>query len=469
MLANRPLTQGEGTIAESLARFVGDLRPSSIPSEVLGRAKYLILDAVGIAYASSTYEFARCTLSALTDLGSGDSDVIGFAQKLGLRDAVLMNGVLVHGLDYDDTHLIGVVHATASCFPCALGVAAHLGRSGRDLLAAYVAGMEVAARVGAVAKGELNQIGFHPTGVVAAFAASLIAGRLHGLDPHQLAMAQGIVLSMASGTREYSTDSAWTKRLHPGWAGAAGITAAALAKRGFVGPRAAYEGRFGLFATHLGAAAKSCDLGAATAGLGTQWELMGVAVKPFPACQLSIACIDAAIALGSKHQIDPRNVARIRALVPQHAVKIVCEPVEARRRPTSGYAAQFSIQYAVACALLRKKFGLAELECYRDPEILALADKVEYGVDPSSGYPRHFSGEVIVTMNDGTEFLQREQVNRGAADRPVSEQEIVSKFMDNAGLAMSNARATPIKDLVLSIDEIAAARTISRALARDSG
>jgi len=461
---NQPIHQ-DAMIADSLSRFAHGNTLDSIPPEVRERAKYLILDAVGIAYASSTYEFARTTMRALASLGTGDGAVIGFPERLTLRDAVLMNGALIHGLDFDDTHLTGVVHATASCFPCALGMAAHLGRTGSDLLAAYVLGMETAARIGAVAKGELNQVGFHPTGVVAAFAAALIAGRLHGLAPEQLTMAQGIVLSMASGTREYSADGAWTKRLHPGWAGAAGITAAALAKEGFSGPRAAYEGRFGLFATHLGAAAAGCDLGAATARLGEKWELMQVALKPFPACQLNIACIDAAIAIATRHPVDPKNVAKIHALIPQHAVKIVCEPIESKRRPGNSYAAQFSIPYAVACALIHRRFGLTEVEKYRDPEILALADKVGYGVDPASGYPKHFSGEVIVTMKDGRTFAHREPVNRGAAERPMSSDEIVSKYRQNAGLALPPGKAEQVRDAVLGIDRGRDARSLARTLA----
>src|SRR3989304_1576452 len=121
-------------IADSLSRFAHGNTLDSIPPEVRERAKYLILDAVGIAYASSTYEFARTTMRALASLGTGDGAVIGFPARLTLRDAVLMNGALIHGLDFDDTHLTGVVHATASCFPCALGMAAHLGRPGSDLL-----------------------------------------------------------------------------------------------------------------------------------------------------------------------------------------------------------------------------------------------------------------------------------------------------------------------------------------------
>lgn len=451
-------------ISETLAQFASAITYDAIPGAVRERAKHLILDAVGIALASTTYEFAQRTLAALSSLGPGASDVIGMPAKLPLRDAVLMNGVLVHGLDYDDTHLIGVVHASASCFPTALGMAAHMRASGRDLLAAYVLGMEVAARVGAVAKGELNQAGFHPTGVVAAFAASLIAARLYGLNAGQMTMAQGIVLSMASGSREYSTEGAWTKRLHPGWAGTAGITAATLAQHGFIGPQLAYEGRFGLFPLCLGAAAEDCDYAAATAGLGTDWEIAQVAIKPFPACQLNIACIDAAIAIGKRQSIEAGAIARIIALIPQHAVKIVCEPIAEKRRPRNSYAAQFSIPYAVACGLRYGKFGLAELERIDDSAILALAGKVEYQVDPNSGYPKHFSGEVVVITTDGRQISHREAINRGAADHPVTNEEIVQKFMDNAAIAILRARAERIRDAVLALDEGDDARILSRTL-----
>jgi len=124
------------------------------------------------------------------------------------------------------------------------------------LLAAYVAAMEVATRLGSVAKGGFHQVGFHPTGLIGAFGCALAAAKLLGLDPQRATMAQGIVLSMASGSLEFLEDGAWTKRMHPGWAGVAGITAATLAKHGFVGPRGAYDGRFGLYASHLGSTSR---------------------------------------------------------------------------------------------------------------------------------------------------------------------------------------------------------------------
>lgn len=441
------------TIAEELAAFAARLDFDRIPAPVVHMAKHLILDAVGIAYASSTRDFARQTVESLGEFGTGEALVMGFPQRLALRDAVLANGILMHGLDFDDTHTIGFVHATSGCFATALGAADHRNKSCRDLVTAYVAGMEAAARIGAVARGEFQQIGFHPTGLVAAFACSLIAGKLFDLSEEQLVMAQGIVLSMAAGSREYTWDAAGTKRMHPGWAGVAGITAAVLARGGMTGPRTAYEGPFGLYTTHLHAAPAAIDMAPATRGLGAVWETLQVSVKPYPVGHFNVAFIDAAIAVSREHDIRVGDIAHVEVLVPAHAVKIVCEPVASRKRPASSYAAQFSSQFTVACGLMLRKFGLAELERYRDPELLALADKVNYRIDPDTGYPRHLSGEVIVTLKNGEQRRHREQINRGAPENPVSDAGIVEKFSANAAYALSPDRVDRVKGAILALDQ----------------
>ena len=166
-------------IAEQLADFAAHIKDDQIPASVRRRAAHLVLDGAGIALASTTFEFAHQAIGALSTFEPGHCPVIGVAQSLMLRDAVLANGILVHGLDFDDTHLTGVVHATASCFPTALGAAWAHHKSGREMLTAYIIGMEAAARLGSVARGEMNQIGFHPTGVIAAFACALKIGRAH--------------------------------------------------------------------------------------------------------------------------------------------------------------------------------------------------------------------------------------------------------------------------------------------------
>jgi 2-methylcitrate dehydratase PrpD len=442
-------------ISEQLAAFAHRLAFEEIPQEVVRMAKRLILDAVGIGLASTRFEFADKTIKALATFGAGDSRIIGSPITLALRDAVLANGVLVHGLDFDDTHTVGLVHATASCFPTALGVAAQVNASGRELLTAYILGMEIAARLGAVAKGQFQQVGFHPTGLVAAFACALLTGKILRLSENESVMAQGIALSMASGNREYSSDASGTKRLHPGWAGVAGISAAVLAQGGFTGPRTAYEGRFGLYATHLPAENKP-DLAPATSGLGSTWETLQVSIKPYPVGHFNVAFIDAAIALLRAHAFDIEDIAAIEALVPPHAIKIVCEPVESRKRPASSYAAQFSVQYAIACTLIAQKFGLAELERFDDPRVLALADKVSHRPDPASGYPKYLSGEVTIIKKNGERLAHREQINRGAPGNPLTESDVVAKFMGNALLAASPSRANEIRDAIFAMDETAA-------------
>lgn len=451
-------------ISRRLAEFAAALEPGAVPEAVRARARHLILDAVGCALAAARFDFAAPTLAAAAALGGqGPRAVIGQAARLPLRDAVLANGILIHGLDYDDTHTEGIVHVTVVAFPAALGVAAELGRSGREFLAAYIAAVEAAARLGAAAKGGFHHVGFHATSVVGAFAAALAAGKLHGLDAPRLADAQGIALSVAAGSLQFIEDGAWTKRFHPGWAGVGGITAAALAREGFSAPQAAYEGRFGLYKSHLGALEARCDYARATAGLGADWETMNVAVKPFPACHFVHAFIDAALAL--RLQVgELSRIERIVALVPAEVVQAVCEPAAAKRRPANDYDAKFSVPYAIAAALRAGKFGLAELDerAVRDPATLALAAKVEYRVDPASSFPRHYSGEVRLQLAGGGELRHREQVNRGAAERPLSNAEVEAKFMENAAFGGAD-RAVRIRDAVLGM-EAASARQLEEAL-----
>ena len=452
-------------IAHTLAGFTASLSWDAIPAEVRARARHLILDAIGCGLAARRFDFAAVSLRAITELGgSGTHAVVGHAQRLPLRDAVLANGILMHGLDYDDTHSEGIVHLTVGVLPAALGVAAELDRPGRDLLVAYVAGVEAGARLGSVAKGGFHQVGFHPTGVIGAFASALAAGKLHGLDIEQLVNAQGVALSAASGSLEFLEDGSWTKRFHPGWNGVGGITAAMMAKHGFVAPAAAYEGRFGLFKSHLGPLDAQCDYARATQGLAKVWETLNVAVKPYPACHFVHAFADAALELKRKG-VEPSQVASITALVPAAVVKTVCEPVANKQRPANDYDARFSVPYAIAATLRAGKFGLAELEAsaLEDEATLALAAKVDYQVDPDSGFPKHYSGEIVVRLKDGRELRHREAINRGSADRPLTNAEVEAKFLQNAAYCVSAERANAICNAVLGLDD-APARVLEEVL-----
>lgn len=453
----------EAPLSDALARFVEEQRFETIPDMVRHRAKLLILDAIGVAYASSQFEFARNALNGLGDLAAGDADVIGMPVRLGVRDAVLMNGILVHGLDFDDTYLPGSVHLTASCVPTALGVAAKAETSGCDLLTACILGLEVGARLAGAGKGGFLRAGFQATGLVGTFACTLIAGRLMRLSRSQLSMAQGIALSMTAGNMQPVLEGSWTKRMHPGWAGSSGITAASMARHGFTGPSATYEGPSGLFPCFLREHMADSDLSIVTADLGYRWEFPRASVKFFPACHQSHAFMKAAIELRRDHAVRVGEIESISALVPEVAVPLICEPIAVKRRPNSGYAAQFSLPYAIACCLRRGRFGLEEIEesSYLDPQLLELAQKVSYKVDPKAEYPKSRSGEVILELRNGQTLSRRVEI---LPDEPAPEGDIVGKFMQNVECVLPSLRARQILDMIMDIDHAANAQRISRAL-----
>lgn len=442
-------------ISQCIAEFAAALSYDAIPARVCECAKFHMLDVAGTALAATHFDFAHRALAGiLTVAEGGGSSVIGMPLKLPLRDAVLMNGILAHGLDYDDTHPGAIVHPSASAFPCALGVAEFTGANGRELLTAYALGVEIATRVGAAAKGAMHTMGFHTTGIAGHFGCALAAGKLLGLNAQQLAMAQGLAGSTSAALSEHRADGAWNKRMHPGWAGVGGITAASLARGGFVGTRKIYEGADGLFRSHAGERFAQIDVEAMTRGLGETWLLEEVAVKPFPICHLLHACADSALALRRKHALKPQDIAQVRALLHPETFHYVAEPAEMRRRPTSDYMAKFSVQYVVAACLVRGRFGFAELEpdALNDPGILALAQRVRHDADPESQFPKYFSGGVVVTTRDGRELVHMEKVNRGAGERALTGEEIAAKFMDNAELVLSRDRAERIRDAVLEIE-----------------
>lgn len=449
-----PETASSAPITARLAAFASSTRAEDIPAAVRTRAQHHMLDAAGIAVAATRYDHSHRVLTAMRALaGTGPVPVFGFPARLPPRDAAIVNGYLCHGLDYDDTHVAGIIHPTASVLPAVLSAAAMTGASGQAMVTAFIIGVETAARIASVAKSGFHQVGFHPTGLVGIFGCALAAGRLLGLNEAQLRMVQGIAVSLASGSLEFVEDGAWNKRLHPGWAAQAGITAAALAREGFVGATRPYDGRFGLFKAFLGEHAGAADISLATAGLGQTWELLNTAIKPYPACHFTHACIDAALILRGQGA-DPRRIASVTCRVPAGSFKVICEPEANKLKPANSYDAQFSVQWLTAAALVRGRLGLAELEPgeITDPDILALTQKVRFAEYIDSPFPKAYSGEVAITLDDGRTLTHREHINRGAAERPLTNDEIVAKFRANAATACDRDTVARMEAAMLGLE-----------------
>src|SRR5262245_16943682 len=242
------------TFALRLATFAAGLSPSAVPRDVAHQATLLLLDTVGVSLAAVPEEFAQSIHRVARSLGGPpEASLWGAPEQVGAATAVLANGTLAHGLDYDDTLEEAIVHTGACCAPAALAVGEARHASGPQVLAALVAGVEVMAAVGRACPGAFHRRGFHPTALCGSFGAAAATGRLLGLTAPELATAFGLCGSQASGIIEYLTDGSSTKRLHAGWAAHAGVVAAHLAQAGFTSPRTVFEGTHGFYQAFAGA------------------------------------------------------------------------------------------------------------------------------------------------------------------------------------------------------------------------
>jgi 2-methylcitrate dehydratase PrpD len=445
--------------ARQLSEFAAALTWEDIPPAVRERAKLQILDAVGTGIAANSYPFAGWALAGVRALGSGGPcSIIGQAERLSPRDAALANGMLMHGLDFDDTHLGSIIHATVACLPATLAVAEANDCSGRDMLVAYVAGMESAIRVGLAANGAFHHAGYHATAIASHFASSIVASKLLGLNAAEMTMAQGIAGSTAGGIQVFLEEGAWTKRLHPGWGAAAGITAAVLAQNGFVGPTRPYEGKFGLFETHLQNHLAEADMNQLAAGLGEKWHLADTAIKPYPVCHFIHGAADAAIELS--REVDAREIVAVEALLPEPTLPIVAEPASAKIAPKTDYEAKFSAQFVLATCLIRGRFGLAELteQAFSDPELLALTERVTCRADPDTAFPTYFSGGVTVKLQDGRTVSRYVRVNSGAGERALDADGVSEKFRACAAMTIGSEQAERARERILMLDEIGASQ-----------
>jgi len=444
--------------ARRLAEFATGLALIDIPKPVLDRAKLLILDALGCGLASNAYAFSDAAIAGVTALGgAGPCSVIGRSVRLPVRDAALANGILIHGLDFDDTHLNSIIHATAACLPCALSFGESLGIDGTTLLVAYAAGMETAIRVGAAVKGGFHHAGFHATGLVGHFSSAVVAARMLALPADGIVAAQGIAASTASGVQVFLEEGAWTKRMHPGWAAVAGITAARLAQNGFKAPTRPYEGRFGFFDTHIQHPAAPIDLGTELDSLGEVWELAATAIKPYPVCHFIHGCADAAIELHA--EVSAADIASVEAYLPGDTMPIVAEPAAAKTNPANEYEAKFSAQFVVATCLIKGAFGLADLmpDALGDPVVLDLTRRVVCAIDPNSAFPAHFSGGVRLVLKDGRTLFRHVRINSGAGERALDESAVSRKFLASACLSIPCDQAQRIRDAVLRLEKHTAA------------
>lgn len=447
------------TLSEKIAEFAAVTEYDALPEEVRASVRSRVLDTLGNCLAALELDTSDAIRDHVTSQGGTPQAVaLGIGVLVPATQAALVNGVLAHSLDFDDTHLPSILHPSATVIPAALAAAQLADATGRELMRAIAVGLEVCVRLGMagydreVGNSEFFERGQHATSICGTIAGSVAASLLLGADSMH---AIGIAASMAAGLLEANRMGGNVKRLHCGWAAHAAVTSAELAGRGFTGPPTILEGRFGFFEAFLGG---RFDLDAITAGLGSDWEVPGIFFKPYPCNHFTHAGIDAAIAM-KRNGLALSEVQEVRLGVATPTVRTIGEPIELKRKPETGYQAQFSGPYTIAAALL----GGGGLGLYlddftdewaRDPVRRELMAKVT--VEPDSQcdsiYPNQFPAVLRLRKADGEELIEKVLVNRGGPAHPLSEDELALKFRTNAGRVLNESAVSEIQDAAKRLD-----------------
>jgi len=416
------------TLAEELAAWLASADPAALPPAARETVQRLFLDVSGLCVAARHTDYIAATLASV-DRG-GACTAIGHSGGFDAFGAALVNGTAAHGEDFDDTFEGGPVHAGAVVVPALLAACEREGLGGDRLLLGIATGAELTCRLSLVAPKATHAAGFHPTAVFGALAAAGGVSAALRLPPPEIASALGIAGSMASGIIEYLAEGTSTKRMHAGWAAQSGLRAALMARGGFVGPRTVLEGDHGFYRAF--APSVKPDFTPLRRELGRSWVMEQIAFKPYACGTMTQPFVDCAIEL-AEQGVRADDISEILCDVGEGTVHRLWEPLEAKHRPPTPYAAKFSAPYCMAVGFFDRRAGFAQFTQSRieDPAVLALAAKIRYSINPHDEYPRNFTGHLRATLEDGSQRDIRRPYMRGGVHAPLTPAELEAKFMDN--------------------------------------
>lgn len=437
-------------LTQQLGAFVASIVQQGAPAEVRQAAKDGLIDCIGCMVAGGVDEAVDIALRALPP-AAGRSRLWFSPRTADAAGAALLNGIAAHVLDYDDSCLRG--HPSAVLVPAIYAVAHERGSSGRELLDAYVAGYETWAEL-VDREGDFHQMkGWHPTGIFGSIAAAAACSVLYGLDAQRSAWAIGLGASQSGGLM--SNFGAMSKSFHVGRAAQAGVVSARLAAHGFTASIDAIEHPRGFLAAV--SPSGNVDLAGAADRLGREWQLVRrrVNLKKYPTCYYTHRALDGVLALLAQAPVAADEVERIDVtLSEEHALAL------RNAEPQTALAAKFSMQFAMACAVIAGRVGLAELTdafvCR--PDIQALMRKVYITIDraydpqtPGAAY------EDRVTLHVHGAVPRSHAVHRasGHAQQPLLASHLRDKFLDCLAFGAFQGDAQAFLEQLLRLEDVA--------------
>lgn len=440
------------------AEFLTEIKFKDLSPTTVEIVKKEVLDTLATALGGGRSQGVREVYELVRDWGGkGESSIINFGGKFPSPNAALVNSIMSHSLDYDDTHDMAKIHPGCVAVPTAFAVAeAESKTSGKDFITAIAAGVDFGCRLGLaakLAKPNVLEGGWHNTSLYGYFISAAVAGKLYGLDKAKLINALGVAYHQAAGNIQCMMDGALTKRMGAGFSARGGITAALMAGKGITGATNILEGEVGLFNLyHAG-----FDRHILLDGLGKKFEIEFLSFKPYPCCRLIHSYVDAINKLVVANDLGPEEVLEIN--VPHSdAALIVCEPWEIKTSPRNVVDAQFSIPWALACAVVRRKVGIQEFtrEAIGDPSLLNMAKKVKPLRD--SALPNEVWARATVEVKTrGGELKIETGYPLGSPENPLSLEEIEKKLIDCASHSLrrlSKKRLKDVAEMVKNLEEL---------------
>ncbi len=440
-------------ITNALVDYAQNLKYEDIPPEVLERTKHMLLDFLGVAYGGlRTGESSGPVIDGVLDLASGaagESAVLGRPERLPAHYAALLNATFAHSMDFDDTHRDAVIHIGTPLFATLLALADEHEVSGRDFLTAAVIGYDVTGKVGKAHGGSVHARGFHPTATTGIFGCSAAGARLLGYSAQQTANAMGLNVSQSAGSTQFLENGSWNKRFHTGLAAHNAVMSLVMARHDYLGATSPIEGSRGYFALYAG---EGADAGRALDGLGSDFEVMNTAVKPYPCCRYSHATIDAVADIVRAESLASPDIDAIEIAMGETGYGLVADPAEMKRVPSNVVEGQFSVYFAAAATAGKGAYAWDAYDRLSDAEVRRLMQRTSVTLDARFG-----SGmESIISLRtaDGRTIERNVPYPKGEPENPMTWEEMQAKFTEWSGPAIGVERAAQVIESVASLESL---------------
>lgn len=414
----------DASATRTLCEFLSSIHFESLPQGVVARTEELFLDWFASALAGRSARAVKLMERFALDMGPADgpSELLTSRKRTSPFFAALVNGASSHVVEQDDLHNSSVLHPGTVVFPAVLAAAQESGASGREVIAAAVAGYECGVRVGEFL-GRSHYTIFHTTGTAGKLAAAAGVARLLALNADGMQNALGSAGTMAAGLWEFLRDAADSKQLHTAKAAADGLMAAFLTRDGFTGAREILEGRQGMAA----GMSNDADPRWLTDGLGTRWAIAETSFKFHASCRHTHPAADALLALMKEQHVKAGDIVAVTAHVHQGALDVLGPVTD----PRTVHQSRFSMGFVLALIALHGRAGLADFTdaALREPRLREFHDKVRMELDPEidQAYPRQWMGRVAVQTRDGRMLEQRITSPKGDPDNTLTREELEVK------------------------------------------